>query len=100
MSEEQIMTKAVALRYDRGKEGAPRVVASGQGLVATRILEVAEAAGVVITQDAGLLELLARIPLGSEIPVEMYQAVAEVLAFVYKLNKTSLTAKSGEASGG
>jgi len=90
MSEDPILSKAVALRYDRGKEDAPRVVASGQGLVAARILEVAEAAGVPVTRDAGLLELLAKVPLGSEIPAEMYQAVAEVLAFVYKLNKTSL----------
>lgn len=91
------MTKAVALRYDRDKEGAPRVVASGQGLVATRILEVAEASGVPVTQDAGLLELLAKVPLDSEIPVELYQAVAEVLAFVYQLNKASLRGRSGEA---
>lgn len=100
MSDETSLTKAVALRYDRGKDGAPRVVASGQGLVATRILEVAEAAGVPVTQDAGLLELLAKVPLGTEIPVEMYQAVAEVLAFVYKLNKASLTGNSGERLGG
>lgn len=99
-SNETSLTKAVALRYDRGQEGAPRVVASGQGLVAARILEVAEAAGVPVTQDAALLELLAQVPLGSEIPVEMYQAVAEVLAFVYKLNKTSLSEGSGGTSAG
>ncbi|NTV15302.1 MAG: flagellar biosynthesis protein FlhB [Desulfobulbaceae bacterium] len=97
MSDENPLTKAVALRYDRSKDGAPRVVASGQGLVAARILEVAEAAGVPVTEDAGLLELLAKIPLGSEIPVEMYQAVAEVLAFVYKLNKTSVAGSSDGA---
>ena len=100
MSDETTLTKAVALRYDRGKEGAPRVVASGQGLVAARILEVAEKAGVPVTQDAGLLELLAKVPLGSEIPVEMYQAVAEVLAFVYQLNKTSHAGDSKGSLGG
>jgi len=94
MSDGTTLTKAVALRYDRGKEGAPRVVASGQGLIAERILEAAEKAGVPVTQDAGLLELLAKMPLGSEIPVEMYQAVAEVLAFVYKLNKIPVSGNS------
>ena len=100
MSDEATLARAVALRYDRGKDGAPRVVASGQGLVAARILEVAEEAGVPVTRDAGLLELLAKIPLGSEIPVEMYQAVAEVLVFVYKLNKTSVVGDSGGTLGG
>lgn len=95
MSDGTTLTKAVALRYDRGKEGAPRVVASGQGLIAERILAAAEKAGVPVTQDAALLELLAKMPLGSEIPVEMYQAVAEVLAFVYKLNKIPVSGNSG-----
>ncbi len=80
-------SKAVALRYDRGNDGAPRVVASGQGEVALRILELAREAGVHVTEDMGLLELLARVPLGSEIPAELYQAVAEVLSFVYQLDK-------------
>jgi flagellar biosynthesis protein len=89
MEGEPAVTRAVALRYDRGKEEAPRVVASGQGFVAGRILEVAEEAGVPVTEDAALLELLAKVPLGSEIPVELYQAVAEVLAFVYRVHKAS-----------
>ncbi|MCF6289685.1 MAG: EscU/YscU/HrcU family type III secretion system export apparatus switch protein [Desulfobacterales bacterium] len=81
------LTRAVALRYDRGNDGAPRVVAGGQGEVALHILELAREAGVHVTEDTGLLELLARVPLGSEIPAELYQAVAEVLSFVYQLNK-------------
>lgn len=99
MSEEPTLTRAVALRYDRSKDGAPRVVASGQGLVAARILAVAEEAGVPVTQDAGLLELLAKLPLGTEIPEEMYQAVAEVLAFVYKLSENSGAGNAGDGSG-
>lgn len=90
MNDEAIPNKAVALRYDRDKESAPRVVASGQGLVAARIMEIARASGVPVTQDAGLLALLAQVPLGTEIPVDLYQAVAEVLAFVYRLNQASV----------
>lgn len=87
MSADQPVVKAVALRYERGSDGAPRVVASGQGAVAERILEAARAAGVQVTRDGELIELLARVPLGTEIPAELYQAVAEVLAFVYRLNQ-------------
>jgi len=93
MSLEQPTVKAVALRYDRGNAGAPKVVASGQGALAERILEAARSAGVHVTHDAELLDLLALVPLGSEIPAELYQAVAEVLAFVYRLN---LEMPSGE----
>jgi len=86
MSNETGLPKAVALRYDQGKDGAPKVVASGRGELATRIMELARESGVVVTQDAELLEFLAQLPIGSEIPEELYQAVAEVLAFVYQLD--------------
>ena len=78
--------KAVALLYDRERPGAPKVVASGQGQLASRILETAREAGVEVVEDADLLELLGRVPVGEEIPAELYQAVAEVLAFVYRVN--------------
>lgn len=78
--------QAVALRYDRQPGGAPKVTASGQGEVARRIIAAAEAAGVDIVQDPDLLEVLGRIPLGEEIPAELFQAVAEILAFIYRVN--------------
>ena len=78
--------KAVALRYERYHDPAPRVVASGHGVVADRILALAREAGIPVTHDPGLLELLAKVPLGTEIPPELYHAVAEVLAFVYRMN--------------
>jgi flagellar biosynthesis protein len=83
--------KAVALRYDREKEQAPRVVASGKGEVAERIIQAARAHGVAVCEDKELVELLARIELYDVIPVELYQVIAEVLAFVYRLNKSSFT---------
>jgi flagellar biosynthesis protein len=82
--------KAVALLYDRKKSGAPIVKASGQGELAQKILEVAEEAGIPIQEDPDLVEILGKVPIGDEIPVELYQAVAEILAFVYKVNKSRL----------
>ena len=79
--------KAVALLYDRQKGDAPVVAASGEGEVARKILAVAQDAGIPIQEDPDLVEVLAKVPLGDEIPVELYQAVAEILAFVYSLNK-------------
>ncbi|RPH38821.1 MAG: flagellar biosynthesis protein FlhB [Desulfobulbaceae bacterium] len=79
--------KAVAILYDEAKGSAPRIIASGKGLVAEKIIETARAAGVHIQEDPNLVELLAKIPIGNEIPVELYQTVAEVLAFVYKINE-------------
>ncbi len=81
--------RAVALKYDSGSGAAPMVVASGQGDIAERIIELAQEAGLHITTDPGLAELLAQIPIGHEIPEELYQAVAAVLAYVYRLNEQS-----------
>ena len=86
MAEQKTINKAVAIVYDEKESAAPRVVASGKGLVAERIIATAREAGVHIKEDPNLVEILAKIPLGSEIPVELYQTVAEVLAFVYQVN--------------
>ena len=81
--------RAVALRYDAAKEQAPRIVATGSGLIAQRIIEIAREQGVVIHEDADLTQALAALDLGMEIPEQLYRAVAEVLAFVYRINRTS-----------
>ncbi len=81
------MDKAVAIVYDADKGHAPRVIASGKGEIARKIIETAREAGVYIQEDSDLVELLAKIPLGQEIPAELYRTVAEVLAFVYKVNE-------------
>lgn len=80
--------KAVALLYDQDKGTAPKVIASGSNLIAEKIIATAMEAGVHIREDKDLVELLAKIPLGQEIPVELYQTIAEVLAFVYSVNGT------------
>jgi flagellar biosynthesis protein len=77
---------AVALGYESGKR-APEVLARGAGLLAERIIALARAAGVPVKQDADLAEVLAGLEVGAEIPPELYEAVAEVLAFVYRMNE-------------
>ena len=74
---------AVALSYDGSS--APRVTASGQNLVAENIIEAAERAGVPLYPDPELAMVLAQIPLGEEIPDNLYKAIAEVIAFAYIL---------------
>lgn len=80
--------KAVALNYEREqKEGAPRIVAVGEGHVAERILSLAREHDVPIVVDMELVIKMVRFPPGTQIPPELFEAVAKVLAFVYKLEK-------------
>jgi len=83
MSKDIPRKKSVALNYDY--VGAPTITATGDGLIAQEIVERAREANVPIVEDARLVHLLSAIPLGDEIPVELYQAVAEVLVFVLRL---------------
>jgi flagellar biosynthesis protein len=79
--------QAAALRYAQGKDAAPRLVAKGRGVVAERILEIARLHGVPIREDRELIQVLASLDLYQEIPPELYKAVAEILAFLYMLNR-------------
>jgi flagellar biosynthesis protein len=76
--------RATALRYEG--EGAPKIVASGRQLVAQRIVEEAEKAGVPVRRDPALAEALAGLEIGREIGEELYVAVAEALAWAYTLD--------------
>ena len=78
--------KAVALKYDRKKDNAPRVIAKGRGEIAEKIIEVAKAHNVPLYEDKNLIQILEALDLETEIPPELYRAVAEVLAFIYRLN--------------
>ena len=75
---------AIALEYDRGSRKAPRVTAKGYGLVAERILAVAEEHGIVIETDPALAQALSGVSLDEEIPTELFEAVAEVIGFVLR----------------
>lgn len=79
--------KAVALQYERGKDFAPRILASGAGPIAERILQLAAESGVPQYEDRLLADALRQLDLGEEIPPALYQAVAEALAFVYRMNR-------------
>lgn len=86
MDSEKKKKKAVALKYDSGKSPVPRVAAKGVGIIAEKIIEIAEAAGVPVHQDRDLVEVLSRLNIEEEIPPEVYVVVAELLAFVYAMN--------------
>jgi flagellar biosynthesis protein len=77
---------AAALRYDPAGDEAPEVVASGRGLIADEIVRVARENGVPLHQDAGLVEALSRLDLSDRIPRELYAVVAEVLAYVFRVD--------------
>jgi flagellar biosynthesis protein len=75
---------AVALQYEKGTTNAPVIVAKGRGELARRIVEVAEASGVVIEANGPLAEALAGIEVDETIPIELYEAVAEIIGFVLR----------------
>jgi flagellar biosynthesis protein len=82
-----IRKKAAALKYDAKKDAAPKVVAKGSGKIAERILQIAKEHNVPIKDDPQLVEVLSTLDLYQEIPPELYRAVAEILAFVYRMTK-------------
>lgn len=79
--------KAVALKYESANDNAPRVTAKGAGLTAERIIELAKKEGIPITEDSDLVGALIQLDFQEEIPPELYKAVAEILAFAYRLNR-------------
>lgn len=76
----------MALGYDAQTDAAPRVLAKGERRVAERIIELAKEHGIPIQENPDLVALLAKVDVSAYIPEELYLAVAEVLAFVYRLN--------------
>jgi len=79
--------KAVALKYDKDKDNAPTLAAKGKDYIAERIIEIAKEHNVPIYPDKDLVQVLEALDLDFEIPAELYRAVAEVLVFVYDLNR-------------
>lgn len=78
--------EAVAIRYDREKEDAPRVIAKGKGVVAEQLMAIARRHAVPVYQNQTVTQLLMAVELDREIPPELYQAVANVLAYIYRLD--------------
>lgn len=81
--------KAAALSYDQMKDISPKVSALGQGIVAENIIDIAKENDIPILEDASLVEILSTLNVDDAIPDELFEAVAEVFAFVYHLDKNS-----------
>ncbi|MCW8838956.1 MAG: EscU/YscU/HrcU family type III secretion system export apparatus switch protein [Thiovulaceae bacterium] len=81
------MKKAAALRYDKEKDNAPRVVSKGEGKVADNIIKIAELHNLPIKKDEDLVELLSKVELDKEVPEALYKVVAELFTFVYRVTK-------------
>jgi flagellar biosynthesis protein len=83
--------QAVALRYEPRKDRAPKIAAKGRGRVAEEILELALQHNIPIREDKNLLQILSRLDLHQEVSGEVYKAVAEILAFIYRLSNRKLS---------
>jgi flagellar biosynthesis protein len=86
MEKKKEIKQAIALRYEDG-DAAPKVVAQGKGEAAEKILEIANENDVPIHEDAALAQTLGTLALGSEIPSELYEIVAQILVFVSDMDK-------------
>ncbi|MCI8787549.1 MAG: flagellar biosynthesis protein FlhB [Lachnospiraceae bacterium] len=83
---EEKLKQAIALEYDPSDE-APRVIASGRGILAEKIIEKAKENDVPVHQDDKLADTLSRLDIGDMIPPELYEVVAEILVFVDSMDK-------------
>ena len=88
MSETKTIQQAVALAYEHG-EYAPKIVAKGKGVVAEQIIARAQENNIFVHQSKELVSLLMKVDLDEHIPIELYQAIAELLAWVYELEQRS-----------
>jgi len=87
MGKDKEVKKAVAVKYDEQSSNAPVLSAKGYGSIAEKIIEIARKNNITIYEDADMVEVLSKLDIGDEIPEYLYKAIAEILAFVYKLNK-------------
>jgi len=87
MNEKERQKRAVALKYQPKSDKAPKVIAKGKGKLAERIIEIAREHNLYIHNDPDMIEILSQLDLNEEIPPDLYVVVAELLAFVYSLNR-------------
>jgi flagellar biosynthesis protein len=81
-------SSAVALKYRSETDRAPKVAARGKGKIAEQIIEIAKKHHIYIHEDPDLIEILSALDINEVIPPDLYVVVAELLAFVYSLNKS------------
>jgi flagellar biosynthesis protein len=87
MTDKHSVRQAAALKYDAAKQHAPVLTASGHGLTAEAIIKRAQDNGLPIQQDPALVGLLGELKINDTIPADLYEAVAEVFAFIYQADK-------------
>lgn len=92
--DKQFRKEAVALTYDKSGPHAPYVTAKGKGIIAESILAKAKEHDIPVQEDPSLLELLGKLNINEQIPEELYEAVAEVFAFIYRADKEAGKIKS------
>ena len=85
---------AVALKYEPERDLAPKVVAKGFGFLAEMIKRMAAESGVPVKEDEALTRALARLRVNQEIPPELYAAIAEILAFIYRMDELVARSRS------
>lgn len=90
---------AVALRYRREDDPAPRITAAGSGPIADRILEIARELDLPLREDPDLIQALGLLDLNALIPPELYDVIAEVLAWAYRANSSFASTTGGLAGG-
>ena len=84
----------MALGYDPNEDGAPKVIASGKGALAEKIIEQAKENKIPVHEDSKLADTLSRLEIGEMIPPELYEVVAEILVFVDAMDKIKAKDKS------
>ena len=77
--------KTVALKYDQRRDKAPKIIASGKGSIAEKIIKKAREENIPIKKDKDVVQVLAELNIGEEIPEELYTVIAEILSFLYDL---------------
>lgn len=80
-----IKKKAVALGYNKKRDNAPKILATGSGEIAKNIINLAREHKIPIKEDPDLIEVLSKVEINQEIPPNLYKAVAEVFSFLYKI---------------
>ncbi|TWI55142.1 EscU/YscU/HrcU family type III secretion system export apparatus switch protein [Halalkalibacter nanhaiisediminis] len=87
MNHYQKRKQAVALRYQSDTDVSPKVVGKGKGLVADEIIAKAKEHNIPIQEDPSLVEMLGQLELNQSIPPELYEVVAEIFSFIYRIDK-------------
>ena len=87
--EKKEIRKAAALSYKPGEDRAPKVLAAGRGEIADKIVEKAREEKIPVVEDAHLADTLVKMQIGSEIPAELYEVVAEILTFISRVDEAA-----------